>query len=59
MMLALFGMLVSCLTMERMHKVAKRYVAPRRNTTEYELCTLEDVTLHQFHDRQADFLAAA
>jgi len=56
-MLELFGTLVSCLAMERLHKVAKRYVAPRRNTTGYELCTLEDVTLQQFHDRQADFLA--
>ena len=55
-MLDHFGMLVSCLAMERVHKVAKRYVAPRRNTTGYELCTLEDVTLQQFHDRQADFL---
>ena len=55
-MLDNFGMLVSCSAMERVHKVAKRYVAPRRNTTGYKLCTLEDVTLQQFHDRQADFL---
>ena len=41
-MLRGFGTLVSCLTMERLHKIPKRYVTNRRNTTSYELGTLED-----------------
>ena len=41
-MLRDFGTLISCLTLERLHKVPKRYVANRRNTTSYELGTIED-----------------
>ena len=41
-MLRDFGTLISCLTMERLHKIPKRYVTNRRNTTSYELGTIED-----------------
>lgn len=41
-MLDHFGILISCLHLERLHKIPKRYVANRRNTTSYELGTIED-----------------
>jgi hypothetical protein len=56
-MLALFKTLISCLTMERVHKLAKRYVQNRRNTKSYEVSALEDVTVQQLHDRRDDYLA--
>ena len=51
-MLEHFGILISCLHLERLHKIPKRYVANRRNTTSYELGTIEDSTLKQFWDRK-------
>ena len=45
------------MTMERVHKLAKRYAAQRRNTRSYEISSIEDVTAQQFHDRQDDYLA--
>ena len=57
LMLKIFGMLASCLPMERLHKIPKRYVKERRNTKSYEVGTLEDVTLKQLFDRREEWLA--
>ena len=56
-MLAEFGFLISCLVLERLHKIPKRYVKERRNTKSYELGTIEDVTIKQLYDRREDWLA--
>ena len=56
-MLARFGTLLSCLVLERLHKVPKRYVSDRRSTTSYELGCIEDVTIKQMYDRREDWLA--
>lgn len=57
LMLKVFGMLVSCLTLERLHKIPKRYVKERRNTKSYEVGTVEDATLKQLFDRREEWLA--
>ena len=56
-MLRHFGILISCLTLERLHKVPKRYVKDRRNTQSYEVGTIEDVTIKQLYDRREDWMA--
>ena len=38
------GRLIQCSTMERKHKVPKRFAAPRMHTTAYEQSLLEEVT---------------
>ena len=41
------GYLVSTMCMERNHRVAKRYLRPRRTLTSFEPGIMEDVTLWQ------------
>jgi len=54
MMLARFGYLVSCFVHERKHRLIKRYLRDRLNTTSYELGALQDITLQSLHDLQDD-----
>ena len=55
-MLRTFGTLISCLTMERLHKISKRMVKNRANTRSYELGCIEDVTIKQLHDRCEEWM---
>ena len=46
-MLRRFGLLLSTLTMERRHRVVKRYTRPRQNSSKWDLSIVEEVTAHQ------------
>ena len=46
-MLQRFGTLHSCWTHERHHQLVKRHTVNRRNTTNYEVSALEEVTIDQ------------
>ena len=56
-MLYIFGMLLSSLPLERLHKIPKRYTRERRNTQSYEVGTIEDITIKQLYDRRENWLA--
>jgi len=55
-MLRRFGMLLSCLVMERLHRLLKRFTLNRRNLTSYEIGCIEDVTVNQMRDRKVEWM---
>ena len=51
-----FGLILSTFTHERKHKILRRAVQNRRNTTSYELSALEEITLGQLDALSQPFL---
>ena len=56
-MLGIFGTLLSCLVMERLHRLLQRYTLNRRNLKSYEIGCIEDITVNQLRDRKVDWMA--
>ena len=48
-----------CATLERKHKVPKRFAGPRVNTTKYERGMLEEISDQQLWDLKRPILASA
>ena len=49
-------MLLSCLVLERFHRVAKAYARVRHNTTSHDVCLLEELTVTKLMDCKRNFL---
>ena len=56
-MLQRFGCLLSCFTMERLHKLCTKYAKPRHNTTSYEIGLIEEITCDRIFDLRNGFLS--
>ena len=56
MMLLIFTFLLACFVHERHHKLTKKYMELRENTTSYEIGTIEDITIHQLMLLARDWL---
>ena len=55
-MLATAGTLLSCFTHERKHRLVKRFTLNRVNVCNYEVGTMEDITLHHLGDIQEPWI---
>ena len=56
-MLGSFGMLISCICMERLHRVVKRCAWNRRSLVSFDTGIIEDITINQIRDRSRDWIS--
>ena len=54
--LARFGVLLTTFTLERKHRVVKKYTKFRENLTNWNVCALEEITTHQVWELSLNFL---